>query len=917
MNNKVLKKLIIILIIIVTLGVPNIKYGANTTLKIGDINGDKIIDSRDTIRILEHIAASSIPAIKQKHPNWILTGEKFKAGDINEDGIVDSRDTLRELEYIAASSIPTIAQKHPDWKKYIESKWTIKAIGITLNSANITIEKGKTSKLVATVTPINATNKTITWSSSDATVATVDGIGNVTGKNVGITIITAKLSNGLAKTCKVTIKEAAKTPVSTNPTTPTKQEPTKPTPTKPTPTKPEPTTPTPTKPEPTKPTVKTKNISSVSTKLSVTSLIYNGRVQTPAVILKDGKTTLTKGKDYLVSYANNKNVGTAVVTITGKGNYTGKVTKTFKINKATYNTKNMKFSNSKVIYDGNIHFINVTGIPAGVKVTYIGNGRTKVGTYTVTAKFVGDSKNYNTIKERKATLKIIAKSISKTTVLGIQNKYYTGNAITQNIIIKDGNRILKNGTDYIVKYENNTKIGNNAKVIITGKGNYIGTVTKSFNIVAIKGTKLMVSAPMWRQLEKGRFGQLIAKVSPDNATYKTITWTSSNPKAVKVNNSGTIHVVGHGIAKITATQKENGLTATYIIVGYTPPKSISFDPDSKTITKGETSKLIVNFNPIDVSSKEVTWKSSNPDIVSIDSTKTINGEVIIRAKSVGTATITATHKYGKAATCKIEVKKPIINVTDIRLNKTSITLTKGKTKTLKCTIYPTNATNKKVSWSSSDSNIVEVSNGKLKAKNAGVAIITVKSSNGKTATCKVEVKNPVIDVTDIALNKTSIKLTKGKTKTLKYSIYPSNATNKTVSWSSSDPNIVEVSNGKLIAKNAGKATITVKSSNGKIATCKVKVKNPVIPVSKIVLNTTYLKLKLGESKQLKAKVYPENATNKSIFWTPHGPDSYRLISVDDNGVVKADKGNVGSTTVAVYSKSTNNVVAYCHVYIEK
>ena len=108
--NKIYKKLIPILIIAMFFCIiPKTEY-ATETLKIGDITGDGIIDSRDTLRILEHIAASAITKIQQKHPDWILTGEKLKCADINQDGIIDSRDTLRELEYIAATTIPAIAQ---------------------------------------------------------------------------------------------------------------------------------------------------------------------------------------------------------------------------------------------------------------------------------------------------------------------------------------------------------------------------------------------------------------------------------------------------------------------------------------------------------------------------------------------------------------------------------------------------------------------------------------------------------------------------------------------------------------------------------------------------------------------------------------------------------------------------------------
>ena len=189
------------------------EYATEISIKVGDINGDGTIDSRDTLRILDHIASSTIPQIKQKHPDWILTGEKLRCADINQDGLVDSRDTLRELEYIAATTIPTIRQKHPEWKKYIEDKWTVEVTGIKLNQTNLTMEKGKVTKLIATISPTNANNKVVTWSSSNTKVAIVDGIGNVEAKSEGITIITAKTTNGKTATCKITVKLPVTKPV--------------------------------------------------------------------------------------------------------------------------------------------------------------------------------------------------------------------------------------------------------------------------------------------------------------------------------------------------------------------------------------------------------------------------------------------------------------------------------------------------------------------------------------------------------------------------------------------------------------------------------------------------------------------------------------------------------------------------------
>ena len=209
--------LIIILLILMSLTVPKINYATDVTSKMGDVNSDGLIDSRDILKMLQHISASTISKIGKNHPDWILNNEKYNAGDINEDGVIDSRDILKELEYIAASTIPKIGQKNPGWKKYIESKWTKDLNDIrklVLEQTSITIEKGKTQKIIAKIIPESTVNKTIAWSSSDSSVAIVDGLGNVTGMKNGLTIITAKTADGLSKTCQVKVVEANKIEVS-------------------------------------------------------------------------------------------------------------------------------------------------------------------------------------------------------------------------------------------------------------------------------------------------------------------------------------------------------------------------------------------------------------------------------------------------------------------------------------------------------------------------------------------------------------------------------------------------------------------------------------------------------------------------------------------------------------------------------
>ena len=169
-----------------------------------------------------------------------------------------------------------------------------------------------------------------------------------------------------------------------------------------------------------------------------------------------------------------------------------------------------------------------------------------------------------------------------------------------------------------------------------------------------------------------------------------------------------------------------------------------------------------------------------------------------------------------------------VDVEKVSLNKSATTLTEGESETLTATIAPSNATgDKTIKWSSSNAEVAAVdSNGKVTAKKAGTAVITATSSNGKTASCTVTVKQKEIAITGISLNKSTTSLTEGESETLTATIAPSNATgDKTIKWSSSNAEVAAVdSNGKVTAKKAGTAVITATSSNGKTAGCTVTVK---------------------------------------------------------------------------------------------
>lgn len=249
--------------------------------------------------------------------------------------------------------------------------------------------------------------------------------------------------------------------------------------------------------------------------------------------------------------------------------------------------------------------------------------------------------------------------------------------------------------------------------------------------------------------------------------------------------------------------------------------SVKLDSTSITLIEGESQALNATVYPSNAENQKVLWSSSNSSVASVK-------EGVVTALKVGNATIIAkTDDGGKTASCTVIVEAKNIPVTGVILDKTSYEITEGEEFTLTATINPENATNKNVSWSSSNTNIATVSNGTVIALAPGQTTITaITEDGGRTATCEVIVNKRIYHVENITLNLEIASLMIGDELTLIATISPTNATDKTVTWSSSDPSVVSVDNGQLTALKLGTAVITATTQDGgKTATCVISVVN--------------------------------------------------------------------------------------------
>ena len=348
------------------------------------------------------------------------------------------------------------------------------------------------------------------------------------------------------------------------------------------------------------------------------SYVYTGKAITPEVTIEG----LTEKQDYEVSYSSNVNVGTATVTIIGKGNYTGKIEKTFSITPAELT--GVKVTGYEGTYDGKSHTITVEGLPEDAEITYATEkdgkytteapSRTNVGTTEVYYKV--SRPNYDTYTG-KVDIVVNAADISKKEVTGLKDSYvYTGKAITPEMTIEG----LTEKQDYEVSYSSNVNVGT-ATVTITGKGNYTGKIEKTFSITPAELSGVKVTG--YEGTYDGKSHTVTVEGLPEDAeiTYSTSKDGEYTAEAPSRTNVGT--------------------TEVYYKV-------------SKANYETMTGKVSVVINPANISKKEVTGlkdsyvytgKAITPEVTIEGLTEKQDYEVSYSSNvNVGTATVTITGK---------------------------------------------------------------------------------------------------------------------------------------------------------------------------------------------------------------------------------------------------------------------------------
>lgn len=481
--------------------------------------------------------------------------------------------------------------------------------------------------------------------------------------------------------------------------------------------------------------------------------------------------------------------------------------------------------------------------------------------------------------------------------------------------------------------------------------------------VAVTG----VSIDSTLALGVGEKSSLTPTFTPSDATNKNVLWNSSDTTVATIAADGTITALKAGTTTITVTTVDGNFTDTCLLtVNNIVASSFVIDQSSLEIYVGDDAVLSTTFEPFNVTDQSITWSSSNSSVVSVS-----NGTV--HAEGEGTATITATSN-GISDTCSITVKpasqKPQEEIVDAtygtgnNLSQCTVNDHDGvKVGTSKAggtfkVIVPANTTKLSIyaaAWNGVTGLSLNISGATTNPSSialtadSGVAnnspftlvgneedyLFEILLSNvseetelvfatslekrcvswGAKATVTTDGSTPaVVAVTGVSVDPTSKTLNVDETVQLAATVSPTNATNKSVNWSSNDATVATVSSSGLVtAKKSGSATITVASAadSTKTATCAITVAEQTVAVTGVTMSVSSKTISVDEDFALTATVTPSNASNKAIIWT----SSDSTIATVSNGTVHGVAAG-GPVTITATSAADSTKKATCSVTVE-
>ena len=553
-------------------------------------------------------------------------------------------------------------------------------------------------------------------------------------------------------------------------------------------------------------TIRKQDISNCSIILSADSFPYDGSDKRPEVTVKSGNNTLTASSDYTVSYSNNRAVGTATVTISGRNNYTGSASKSFRIVPADIANFTVSLSASTFGYDGSKKKPSATvrsgnkTLTSGTDFTVSYSNNVNVG--TASAVITGKGNYSGSITKE---FIITPADFSKLTAsLAAGTFSYDGTEKKPEVTVKSGSKQLTSGTDFTVSYTDNINVGT-AKAVITGKGNYSGTITKSFKITQADLSKFTASLSADSFIYDGAEKKPVVTVKSDNAQLTADTdFTVSYSSNI---NAGTATVTITGKGNYSGSIKKQFTITTADFSGFSA--ELSADTVTYTGSAQKPGATVKSGDKVLVSGTDFTVSYSN-------NTNAGTAKATIKGKGNYSGTIT---------------KEFTITPADIS----------QLTASLSADIFRYNGTEQKpsVTVKSRDKMLVPDTDFTVSYSDnidVGTATVNITGQGNYTGsmTRTFTITNARIPAVITAKSVTLNQSTK------KTSIFTAETDGK-ITLKSSNSKIVKVSGTKIIPVAPGKVTLTITAARGQDyekASKKISVTVRPLTTSKLSLKST-------------------------------------------------------------------------------
>ncbi len=730
------------------------------------------------------------------------------------------------------------------------------------DATELNMIKGDTHTINLTLEPRDATDTNVTWTSLDEKVAKVDATGKVTAAGVGSTsiIIEAALANSDGNKAKATVKINVR-----------------------------------------------DKLQSIAFESKATYINVGGTKQMEIIYKPDenvNKDVTFKSSDTSIFTVDNKGVikgvavGQAVLSCESKelgqaGVITCMVTvtaseipaKDFSVTPAAetiyigatlqltkkFNPENA--TNQTVTWsssDTSIATVNTTGTVKAVK----------EGKATISAVYTDTKDNKPLIRTSTITVEAAPIPVTSFDINPDTSNIIVGDKFTITPVFKPNDATNKN-VEYQSLDEGVIKVSDKGEVTGVGAGDAIiqcqaedgGFIATCF--VHVDNAVEFSLSPSTKSIVVGRTFKLKKVINPANAK-KAATWSTSNSSIATVDQDGNVTAKRLGKCTITCKLTKYNQRARCRVKVEKLKSSIGVTNKNIRIGVGQSYKLKNTITTNDTKKPKLSWKTANKRVASVNK----NGK--IKGKRVGKTKITVTTSDGvrAKATCKVRV---IQRVSSIRLNSDYVEIYTGKSKKLKAKRKPSNATIKKIKWTSGDENIVRVRpSGKIRAVAVGNTYITAAATDGskKKARCYVKVLESV-PATSIVVAQSKLTLQRGDSTGLTYKVLPDGNTDK-LKFASDNKRVVTVNkNGRVTAVGTGDATVTILASSGVSSEVNINV---------VALNKSSITMRQYDTETLEVLGASSNVTWYS--------SNANVATIDSSGKVSGK--SIGTTTVYAY-----------------